>query len=348
MTKTRGSESARFRRGGSVAPPSLVRRAGAQDLDALSPLIAGYPFKPYRNFRAFSRAVETRLLQAEVLATLTHTDGAGIVAGVVAEGAAERALVTWRRLSWDSAFFGLPMARVEHIIGASLDAPAPAAEALDACLDDLRGAGVSHVSARVDAADIAAMHLLEARGFRLMDALVTYIWRPGRDPASSAVRDRGRIRALEPRDHDELLAIATTAYRGFQGRFHLDPHIPRERADALYVEWARQSISSAMADTVLVSERSDGALLGFLAFRRREPVSTLTGTAIFGAGLGACRPDAPGAYAGLIRAGTRWAHEHSGIAECQTQNYNFPTIRIYEAVGARYVRGEYTLHAWLG
>jgi hypothetical protein len=97
-----------------------------------------------------------------------------------------------------------------------------------------------------------------------------------------------------------------------------------------------------------VSEGTDGRLLGFLAFRRREPVSTVGGVAVFGGGLGACRADTPGAYAGLIRAGTVWAHDRDGVAECQTQNYNFPTIRIYEAVGAHYVRAEYTLHAWLG
>ncbi|HEX2139456.1 MAG TPA: hypothetical protein VHG33_07075, partial [Woeseiaceae bacterium] len=76
-------------------------------------------------------------------------------------------------------------------------------------------------------------------------------------------------------------------------------------------------------------------------------VSTVSGVPVFGGGLGACRIDTPGAYAGLIRAGTVWAHARDGVAECQTQNYNFPTIRIYEAVGAHYVRGEYTLHAWL-
>ncbi|MBV9773463.1 MAG: hypothetical protein JO040_05910, partial [Gemmatimonadetes bacterium] len=122
----------------------------------------------------------------------------------------------------------------------------------------------------------------------------------------------------------------------------------RERADALYVEWSRQCVSGGMADTVLVSEGPEGRLLGFLAFRRVEPVSTVAGVPVFGSGLGACRRDTPGAYAGLIRAGTVWAHEHGGVSECQTQNHNFPTIRIYEAVGARYARAEYTLHAWLG
>ncbi len=103
-----------------------------------------------------------------------------------------------------------------------------------------------------------------------------------------------------------------------------------------------------MADMIFVSEGTDGRVLGFLAFRQREPVSSVGGTPVFGGGLGACRPDVPGAYAGLIRAGTIWAHERGGVAECQTQNYNFPTVRIYEAVGAHYVRAEYTLHHWLG
>lgn len=320
-----------------------VRRLASSDLDPLAPLITGYPFKPYRNFRAFSRSTEARVLMEDVAATVAHADGGGILA----EHGDARALVTWRRLAWDSTFFGLPMARVDHVIGADSSAPGVADGALAACLEALRADGVRHVSARVDAADIAAIGVLESHGFRLMDGLVTYIWRPGRDQASAAVRDRGQIRPLEPRDAEPLIALATTAYRGFRGRFHLDPHIPDDRADALYVEWARQCVSAQMADTVLVSERGDGTLLGFLAFRRREPVSTSTGTAIFGAGLGASRSDAPGAYAGLIRAGTRWAHARGGVAECQTQNYNFPTVRIYEAVGAHYVRTEYTLHAWL-
>lgn len=338
-----------------------VRRLTSTDLDAIAPLVTAYPFKPYRNFRVFSRSIEARVLIADVAATVGHLEGAAILA----DHGDARAVVTWRRLGWDSAFFGIPMARIEHVIASALEpsslhtAKSPrlhaskpsclqaSMEGIDACLDALRADGIRHVSARIDCADVSAIGALEARGFRLMDGLVTYIWRPGRDQAAAAVRDRGRIRLLEPRDSEALLELTTAAYRGFRGRYHLDPHVPDERADALYVEWARQCLSKEMAETVLVSEGADGKLLGFLAFRRREPVSTTTGTPIFGAGLGAGRSDAPGAYAGLIRAGTRWAHDRGGVAECQTQNYNFPTVRIYEAVGARYVRTDYTLHAWL-
>jgi hypothetical protein len=318
-----------------------VGTLGHGEVHRLDPLIAGYAFKPYRNYRVLSRRAQAEVLRAEIRQTISHPEG---VAVLVADGDAE-AVAAGRRLEWDSGFFGVPMGRLEYVMAAA-SGGALVPHAIQVFLQRLRDAGVRHVSARVDVADIGTTSALEAAGFRLMDALVTYTARPRKEPPRD-VREVGAIRAYRPDDRDELLAMAEVAYRGFRGRFHLDPHLSPERADAFYTEWARQSIEGTMADLVLVSEGAAGRLLGFLAFRRREPVSTVGDVPIFGGGLGAAQPDAPGAYAGLIRAGTLWAHEHDGVAECQTQNYNFSTVRIYEAVGAHYVRAEYTLHAWL-
>ena len=306
----------------------------------LGALVDAYPYKPYRHYRVLSRRAQSAVMRAEIAETAGHPDG--FVIHVPGRG--EAAAVVGRALGWETGFFGVPMGRLEYILGAGHDARRAAlAEGLEA----LRTRGVRHVSARVDVADIEALGLLEDAGFRVMDALVTYTQRPGKEPAN-AVREVGTIRDARPEDAAELVAIAGEAFAGFRGRFHLDPHLPDDRSDALYVEWARQCAAMTMADTVLVSEGAQGRLLGFLAFRRREPVSGAGGVPVFGGGLGACRAEAPGAYPGLIRAGTIWAHAHGGVAECQTQNYNFPTVRIYEAVGAHYVRGEYTLHLWQG
>lgn len=297
--------------------------------------VAAFPFKPYRNYRVYSRKTQTAVLLAEVEDALALEGGIAVTSG---DGSA---IAVGRMLEWDSRFFAVPMARVEYVIGSD---PAAADRALDALLDALRGNGARHLTARADVADVRLVAALESRGFRLMDALVTYTTRPRGEPPK-AVREVGAIRPLRAGDAPELVAIAAEAYRGYRGRFHLDPSIDDARADALYVEWAEQTVNGAMADTVFVAE-SGGRLLGFLGFRRREPVSSTGGVPVFGGGLGASRPDAPGAYAGLIRAGTIWAHEHGGVAECQTQNYNFAVIRVYEAVGAHYVRAEYTLHRW--
>jgi hypothetical protein len=317
-----------------------VRPLGPADRAVIEPLVEGYPYKSYRHYRVLPRKAQCAVMLAEIAATLDHADG--VVLQVTSREA--DAVAIGRTLAWDSAFFDVPMARLEYLL-----APGRASRqaALEAMIAALRARGVRHVSARADVADIELTTLLEAQGFRLMDALVTYTTRPRKEPPNP-VREVGVIRDFRPADADELMRIAAEAYRGFRGRFHLDPHIADDRADAFYLEWAKQSVAFTMADTILVSEGASGQLLGFLAYRRREPVSSVGGVAVFGGGLGACRTETPGAYAGLIRAGTVWAHERNGVAECQTQNYNFPTIRIYEAVGAHYVRAEYTLHLSLG
>ena len=317
-----------------------IRQLGPDDLAVVAPLVEAYPFKSYRNYRVLPRKTQTAVMMAEIAATLAHPDGVVLHVGS-GDG---QAAVVGRALAWDSAFFDLPMARLDYLLASGHGG---ATVALTAVLDTFRAGGIRHVTARADVADIELMTLFEAQGFRLMDSLVTYITRPRKEPPN-AVREVGVVRDFRTEDAEELIRIASEAYRGFRGRFHLDPHIADQRADAFYVEWARQSVRLNMADTILVSEGTDGQLLGFLGFRRREPVSSAGGVPVFGGGLGACRTDTPGAYAGLIRAGTIWAHARDGVAECQTQNYNFPTIRIYEAVGAHYVRADYTLHLALG
>ena len=313
-----------------------LRRLDAEDLSSIESLVSSYDFKPYRNYRVYSRKAQNRVMMAEIAGTAAHHDGAVLHASTeTGEG-----MAVVRRLPWDTAFFQIPMGRIEYIIATDRRVLVPLVEA---AVDQLRDAGARHISARADVADVDLIAALESGGFRLMDALVTYTTRPRKDPPN-AVREVGTIRDFIEADGPQLVQIAADAYRGFRGRFHLDPHLPDERCDAFYAEWARQCLAKTMADTILVSEGSDGQLLGFLAFRRREPVSTVGGVPVFGGGLGACRADTPGAYAGLIRAGTVWAHERDGVAECQTQNYNFAVIRVYEAVGAHYVRAEYTLH----
>ncbi len=310
--------------------------------DRLTSLLEAHAFKPYRQYRTYSRKEQLAILLAEV-------DGALKVPGEfsrVIGGDEPRAAVVARPLDWDSRFFGLPMARIDYVLATAAATREDRADVIAAACAAARQAGVQHLTARVDVADLDTLGVLEDQGFRTMDALVTYIMRPVKDPPRE-VRTVGGIRHARPEDHAAIIDITREAYQGYRGRFHLDPHLSSARADELYVEWARQCVSGTMADIILVSEDSDGRLQGYLAYRRRQPASSL-GMPIYGGGLGACRRDSPGAYASLIRDATLLSHEHGGMGEYQTQNYNFAVIRVYEAAGAHYVRAEYTLHAWLG
>lgn len=309
---------------------------------ALEALVAAYPHKPFRQFRAYSRREQQAILLAEIDSALA-TDGAF---GQATGDAVVRAAAIARPLTWDSTYFGVPMGRLDYVLttpdATAVDRRSVIASACEAA----RAAGLRHLTARVDVGDLETLAVLEDAGFRTMDALATYIMRPGKD-APREVRSVGPIRLATAADADAVLEITREAYHGYRGRFHLDTRLPADRADGFYEEWARQCLTGVMADLIMVTEDSAGRVIGYLAHRRRQPASSI-GMPIYGGGLGACRRDAPGAYASLIRESAMWAHAQGAVAECQTQNANFPVIRIYESVGFHYVRAEFTLHAWLG
>jgi len=319
-----------------------ARDLRADDAPVVERLVAHYPFKPYRDYRVWSRARQHTIMEHEIARSQTAPGHFGILAGEA--DAATIALC--RPLEWDTRFFGVPMARIDWLLRGPSASVAALTEAIQASLDRLRETGIRHIAARVDVADMDAVAALESAGFRLMDALVTYFTHP-RGPAPTVVREVGRVRPFEPRDLDEVLAITEDSYRGFRGRFHLDPHLPPERSAEFYLEWARQCCLGRMADRVVVAENGEGGLHGWASTRRVESVSG-TGIALWAGSLGACRRDKPGAYAGLIRTLAAENHASGEVTETQTQNHNIATVRIYDAVGARYVRANYTFLAWLG
>ncbi|MBZ5555728.1 MAG: hypothetical protein LAO77_00490 [Acidobacteriia bacterium] len=318
--------------------PLLLR-----DRATLDPLIDAYVCKPYRNYRALPRKRQNDVLRAEVQAALDADGGFAVISAPEPP----RAAAIIRPLPWDSAFFGLKMAKLAHVLHADETPRAAVAAVIESALRQCRERGIQHVAARIDAADATAIQLLEDAGFRMVDALATYIYHPKREPPPP-IKEMGVLRLFRPEDTEQIIAITREAYRGFQGRYHLDPHLDKSRADELYIEWARKCCAFEWAEVVIVNENGKGELHGWASYRHIEPVSTVGGTPIQGGGLGACRRETPGAYAGIVRAAAVRIHAGGGVTECQTQLFNFPTIRVYEAIGTQFVRADYTLHAWLG
>ncbi|MFN2447588.1 MAG: N-acetyltransferase family protein [Vicinamibacterales bacterium] len=320
-----------------------ARRLDAEDAPLVKRLIAAYAFKPYRNYRLLPRRRQTAVLEAEVEALLAAPGHIATVSGA----GEDTAVAIGRALAWDTAFFGVPMARLDYVLRSGDGARSVYESAVDAFLARCLATGLRHLSARLDVADSLGVAVLEERGFRLMDTLVTYVSHPKRQ-APRHVKGVGTIRPFVPEDLEHILEITRDAYRGFRGRFQLDPHLPRDRSDALYVEWARRCCDGGMADRVYVADDGHGGLHGWSSVRLVEPVSTIGEVSVFAGSLGAVRPDRPGGYAALIGAAARDNHAAGALTEAQTQNHNFAMIRVLEAVGAQYARAEYTFHAWLG
>jgi L-amino acid N-acyltransferase YncA len=319
-----------------------VRLLRADDDRLIERLIHLYQFKPYRDYRVWSKALQRAILKAELDRALSAAGHVAVVAGD-GEGAV---LGLCRPLPWDTAFFGVPMGRLDLLLRGPACGAGTVSAAVTSLLQRARAQGLRHLTARVDIADMQAVAVLEDTGFRLMDSLVTYFTHPRRDPPTP-VREVGRVRPMTAADVDAVLAITREAYQGFRGRFHLDPHLPAARSDEVYLEWARQCCAGRMADRVVVADDGTGGIHGWASTRRVEPASTVGGVGLWAGSLGACRRAQPGAYAGLIRSLAMENFAAGEVTETQTQNHNIATVRIYGAVGARYVRGDYTFHAWL-
>lgn len=320
----------------------IVRDLAAADAALVDSLVDHYPFKTYRNYRILSRRKQSVVMRAEIDRVRQTTGSFAVVAG---DGDA-CAVAIARPLAWDSHFFGVPMGRIEYLLRPAQGTAACLGRAVDNALHRFRDAGVKHVAVKIDVADIDGISAVEAAGFRLMDALVTYIAHPRRE-AMGLVKEVGHIRQFQSGDVEQILDITAEAYKNFRGRFQRDPHLPVARSAEFYLEWARQCIAGVMADRIYVSDDGHGRLIGWASVKRAEPVSTAGDIVVSSGSLGACRPDRPGAYAALIGTAARDNHAAGALTEASTQNSNFAMVRVLEAVGARYARADYTFHAWI-
>ncbi|MCW5978478.1 MAG: GNAT family N-acetyltransferase [Bryobacteraceae bacterium] len=248
---------------------------------------------------------------------------------------------SWRALEWDTAEFGMPAARIDALEapGAYAKARVDKRELLAIVLDECREAGIRHLSARVDTADLTTIHALEEAGFELIDGIQTFALSLN---AHHAPLPSG-TRLFEPGDLPEVLDIGRTAF--IYDRFHADPSLSPDVADQVNENWTRNCCLGIAADAVVVAEE-DGRVASYVTCRadreKDHGIIILVATAEWARGRGAAR-----------RASSAALHWFSaqGLAtvEVGTQLRNIPAARLYESLGFRLTRTSLTfrkiLHA---
>jgi len=316
-----------------------VRPLEPDDGTALQSLLSGYPLHEYRAYPRMPGDAGRRLLLVDFADTRERLATGGVWAGqtLIAAGILEH-------LPWDSKHFGLAMGRIGPLV---VHPEHATAETLDPLvgwlLDRAEEAGLDHLAAKVDGAELTALQTLEARGFRLVDCLVTYFYDCHRDPPPP-MKQLGAIRDYQPSDREAILSIAERMLAEYGGRFSFDPWLPRDAVRRLYVEWARSACDGSMANRLLVGERH-GRLVGFLGYRMQpRPLQGLE-IRIAGQGISAVLPEGTGLYPALLaRAIVVDRVVTYDFAEFDTPIQHVLTQRIFQRMGFHFARSKYTLH----
>ena len=247
-----------------------------------------------------------------------------------------QALGCWRFLSWDSQVLGCPSGSVGGLWAERVYAEQchRLETVLKACTADAEAHGVRFLSTRLPEDGLAALHTVEAAGFRIIESFLTF----SRKTTGEIPFDRGsdfHIRLAQP---DEMETVASIAYRAFQSfRLRVDPQIPESRARHSRREWVRNGFKGR-AEAIYVAE-SENRLVGFVLLRSKtEKTGKIELIAVepgfHGRGIG---------KALVARAVRHYQRETSEI-QVGTQAKNLQAIQLYTRMGFSIVRSEFSFH----
>lgn len=233
-------------------------------------------------------------------------------------------------LPWDEAIFGFPVADLR------LGAEPPKVNEIplfrEALLKFCRRTRSELVSVRVTASDTALSALLVQGGFVYVDfSLLATLLKL--EPAS-LLKTGFTIRLAEPADHEAVCQICGNAFHF--GRYHTDPHFPRELANRRYLQWIRRALSGADPGDVVFVLGRPGKVIGFMHVALHESNADLR--------LGAV---APGSSLGFwLYTETLRAVHALGARSVSTgiSAANVRVMQIYSTLGFRFSHPEVILH----
>jgi dTDP-4-amino-4,6-dideoxy-D-galactose acyltransferase len=243
----------------------------------------------------------------------------------------DEAVIGCRLLEWDSAFFGLRIARAEPAVfgaeGRSL-------------FDAWCGLNqIDCVYLLADVADQSTIASAESAGFRLVDIRLTLDTTLSQGVPAAVGPAHGSVRAACPDDMKALKAIARQSHR--ETRFYADGHFDPRRCDDMYETWIERSCSG-WAERVVVAQ-AEGAPAGYVTCHVRAPGEGQIGlvavkAASRGLGLGSA----------MIDEALRWFEgRHVTRVSVITQARNVNAMRFYQRAGFSMTSIQLWYHKWM-
>lgn len=206
------------------------------------------------------------------------------------------------------------------------------AKAFEAESANLLSASSSFATAKVNAADVTTLRLLEGEGFRLVDTNITLVKAASGHPCT---QDESHIRSAKKNDEQAVCRIA--ARNLTTSRFHLDPYIDNSVAATIKAQWAGNFFNDSRGDHMIIAE-TDGECVGFLQLLETDAALIIDLVAV----------DKASRQRGLGRAMITFAEQEHGKGKqifVGTQAANTTSLRFYQSLGFVFAGAKYVLHA---
>ena len=305
------------------------------------PLVETWPFKPLARHSGWDASSLFDFTSGRVTKTLENKNGAS---WVMMQANQARGFASLSMLPWDSEQIGVSAARIDYLVaqGSYDEQQQTKKKLLQHVLAEAQEQGVWHLSVRVDASDLSSLHVLEQAGFITVDSILTFALDLATHRQTEHTQDF-KIRLATAADAEQAAALARTAY--VYDRFHSDPFINNERADALHATWLQNSCTGKAADAVVLAG-DDTGLLGFVTCALQRDTQARLGRMVGTIVLVASAERARGRGVGLATtmAALEWFRQQGcEIVEVGTQLRNIAASRLYQKCGFRLVGSSVSL-----
>jgi dTDP-4-amino-4,6-dideoxy-D-galactose acyltransferase len=229
-----------------------------------------------------------------------------------------------QRLTWDSEFFGVEVARTALTRLSNVD--------LAALFSWCDAHGTDCLYFLADASHPETVRLAQQSGFTMVDFRVAL-----EHSMTTEFQPAAAVRPAAPQDLPELQRIARVSHR--TSRFYSDGRFPAAQCDLLFERWIEKSCQ-AWADTVFVAtidERPAGYVTCHIKNTRGE------------IGLFAVAPEARqrGFGRALLDTSLKWFKDSGcGSVQVVTQGASISAQRLYQSVGFRTCSVGLWFHRW--
>jgi ribosomal protein S18 acetylase RimI-like enzyme len=194
---------------------------------------------------------------------------------------------------------------------------------------------------RIDGDEHQNLHLLEERGFRLIDCSVK-LGAPV-SPQPPAAPPGVQIRPYEEADREEVLRISVSSHS--RNHFYNDEALDRRATDALFRAWVERCLDR-LAAYVFVAAGARNEALGFVTYLVNRPLNEKLGLRLVALDYIVLDSAFQGAGIGMALMGQSLAalSDRFDQVELRASQNNYPALACYAKYGFRTLSSDFLLH----